>query len=368
MGDIVMRSLGKKILINRMNRVAGDKQETRDGILWEILPSQRMCKVKIQGSNEMVYAHYPDNIQSTSRWMKVGTSVKIVHTGGVRGWIEIIGLGQTIPTPVPGESGFPTPSVLSDAIISGCGVVECFNDPRMAVLVKVGTYRIAGTIYTLSPISMLYGDNFKMGDGGKMEQIAGAIAISAPPAVGNFRYDMISVGTDGVIDYTAGIASGSDPLKPSVAPGHIALSYILIYGGMTEVRQFDIGRTWKSPEENQLIVTVADNQLSWNELSTTINVSVRDQYGNPKKTTGYGWYITIEFTHGNGKLYSPEEGESVTKVGGHTGPDSDSYTFTYTRYQQETDISPSFTITLDIEKIIQASTFIILLDSEGNPM
>jgi hypothetical protein len=363
-----MKSYGKKFISNKMNQVTRNKRETQDGILWEIFPEVRMCNVKIQGSDEYVYVHYPDNIQSNSNWLKIGTSVKIMHTGGVRGHTEIVGLGQVIPTPVPGESVFPTPPTAPDAIISGCGVVECFNDPRMAVLVKVGTYRIAGTIYTLSPIFMLYGDNFKMGDGGKMEQIAGAIAISAPPAVGNFRYDMISVGTDGVIDYAAGTPATSDPVKPTVASGHIALAYILIYGGMTEIRQFDIGKIWSSPIETQLLVTIADSELSWAELSTTINVSVRDQYGNPRKTTGYGWYIKIEFTHGNGTLYSPEEGSSGSKVGGHTGPNSDSYTFTYTRDQQPTDISPIFTITLEIDKIIQTSTFIMLLDAGGNPM
>lgn len=359
-----MRLYGKKFLKQNIITQVQQRQETRDAILWDVLPTQRLCRVKIQGSNTLIVAHYPENWVKTPTWLKPGNAVKIMHTQGVRGRIELIGHGQCIPTPV---SGGTTPPVAPspDVILTGCYISQCPNQPRMVVLVYIGTYRITEVseiIYTLGPISMLYGDNFKMGDGGKMEQIAGAVAINAAPSTGYYRYDLISVGSNGVLDYTAGTPALSSPVKPSLAASHVMCgNHILVPYGRTAIAQELVGLTWSIPKPTVIVMTIADKDLSWSplQLSTTVKVEVFDQYGNALVTTGYGWYITLEIIAGNGYVSSTEEGESDTKIGSHTGSLS-YYTFGYRRDGAPGDQSPALQAVLEIEyPLITADAIVV---------
>lgn len=348
-----------------MDTVAEKRLETRDGIVWEILDSQRLCKVKIQGSNKLIIAHYPNNIQSVSTWLKVGASVKILHTGGVRGRIEVIGLGQTIPTPITGLQ-YPEMPTSVDALVSGGELTEIFNQPRMAVFVKVGTYRVDNVYYTIPPISMLYGDNYKMGDGGYMEEIAGVVGINAAPSVGLYRYDLISIGTNYVIDYKPGTPS-ANPVKPSIDPLHVKLGdYILIHSGMVEVRQDAIGRVMVAPKPTSLEMVVEDNELEWDQTyEIDITVSVLDQNRNPINRSGDGWYLKLAMIQGNG-IVTPASG--LGYAFGYTGPNSNSFIFKYRRYGLPDDESVVLEATLEIDQVIKTHGYIILLDEDGDPM
>jgi hypothetical protein len=243
----------------------------------------------------------------------------------------------------------------------------------MAALVKVGTYRIGGIDYTLGPITMEYGTNYQLDDGGAMGDIAGAVAISAAPSSGNYRYDLVEVGIDGIIHYKAGTPSAT-PVEPTVdiTPHiHIQLGpYIFVPSGTTEILNgVNIGGRFSTPVPTSLGMVIADQDLDWtlDPTFTSVTVTVYDQYGHTINGTGYGWYLTLEIIDGNGKVSSPEEGESTTKVGGHTGTGS-SYVFTYTRDLLDPgDESPSLQSKLD-GGAISITSYIVLRDVAGDPM
>jgi hypothetical protein len=364
-----MRLYNRKFLSRQMDVMSERRLETRDGIVWAILESQHLCQVKIQGSNKLIIAHYPENIQSSSSWLKIGSSVKILHTSGVRGRIEIVGLGQTIPTPVTG-SQFPDLPTSPDVVISGGELTEIFNQPRMAVFVKVGTYRIDNVVYEILPISMLYGDNYKMGDGGYMEEIAGVVAIDPKPPAGEYRYDVIYIGTDllgtyGHIHYEAGTPS-TVPIKPTVAPLHVRLGdYILVDSGTVEIRQDNIGKVHAAPEPTSLVMVVDDDELDWLDEGTNVTVSVLDQYGNAINKSGVGWYLKLAMIQGNGYVF-PASGFDYAQ--GYTGPSSNSFTFFYGRNNLPEDQSVVLEATLEIDQVIKTQGYVILYDEDGFPM
>ncbi len=361
-----MRLYGKKFLRNKMIERAQARQETRDAILWDVLPTQRLCRVKIQGSNQLIVARYPENWEQTPFWLKPGNAVKIVHTGGIRGHIEVIGHGQLVPTPAAGDQ-FPTPAAGENCVLTGCQLLEISADPRMAVLVTTGTYRIGGTVYTLGG-ALLGNSNMILGDGYALGEIAGLVTIDAAPAEGLARIDRIVVGTDGVIDYVKGTASSS-PTAPATPSNHVSLGTVLVPSGTTAILNQHINRTWSTPEPSELLITVTDSDLAWDELSTTVRVQVRDQYGRgisgPLATNG--WYIQLEIMYGNGTVHSDEEGDSESIIGAHTGVLS-YYDFTYTRNQEPDDSSPTLRASCFVGNEIEAYAMIFLRDEFGEIM
>jgi hypothetical protein len=174
--------------------------ETRDAIVWEVLPAQRICRVKVQSSDEKICCWYPENWQQTPTWLKPGNAVIIRHTGGQRGRLEVIGHGQLVPTPVAGGAA-PAPAVAEDCILTGCQLAEIAADPQMAVFVWTGTFRITGTVYTLGPIAMSDTTLLDMGMEAPIEVTAEVVGIDAAPAAGQFRYDLVVVGADLAVDY-----------------------------------------------------------------------------------------------------------------------------------------------------------------------
>lgn len=362
-----MKLYGKRFLKNTLRSAAFARNDFRDAIVWEINSAQRYARVKIQGTNELIVAYYPDAWGYTPDWLSEGRAVKIAHTCGTIGRIEIVGKGYYVPSPVSGDV-LPPVAVGADCILSGCELRAIPNGARMAVQVLIGTYRISGTEYVLGPISMLYGDAYKLGDGGVMDTVAGVVAINAAPSAGSFRYDLVCVGTDGVIDYVPGTAA-ANPAKPALPGSHVRIGMcILVSGGATEITGADIGREYQAPSPGSVTVTPADADLAWSELSTTITVSVLDQYGNSIGLGGNGWYITLEFAAGNGTISSAEEGSSMSKIGLHTGANQAQGTFTYTRDQLATDESPVFEAVLEINYALYGFGKIILRDAAGDLM
>lgn len=364
-----MRLYGKKLLKKRIDKRIEAKRETRDAIVWDVFSdaNNRFCRVKIQGSNQLITAHYPFNWGIQPEYIKPGNAVKINHQGGIRGKIEIIGHGQLVPSPVSGSSS-PTVVTAPDGVLSGMGVKELPNANSMSVYIEIGSYRISGTTYSASSMIMSATSDAVMGDSTIMGTTAGIVTLDASPSVGYFRYDLISIGTDGVIDYQAGTPSTGEPSAPAVASGHIELATILVYGTQTVMTNQYINAKWQLPVLSVLRASVSDEDLVWMSESTSIiTLSAFDQYGVPysRSVSQGGVLYAVEFTSGNGSL-----SHAVSSTRSEFRTASSSLTFTYTRDNASADISPFFKASVEESYIVESydSIFINLYDSLGEYM
>lgn len=372
-----MRLYGRKFAKQFVNKQVASRDETRDAILWDIDTVNNIARVKIQGSNELVIAHYPRNWKAIPYWLKPGGAVRIIHRSGVRGYVELAGEGRAIPTAVTGAST-PTTGTGADGIIAtdatGTYLSISETDPEsMAVLIYGGTYRINNTVYDTNPppldyITMSNPAPMVMGCGTVMGSKALKIQINTAPSAGNFRYDLICVGIDNIIDYIAGTAS-STPVKPSVPADHIAINYILVQGSVTEIYDHDVGAIWVAPVPTTLNIVLGDAEFAWDAgddyPETTIAVTVKDQYGNTISASPDQYTITLTKSYGTGQVYSSDSGWDNDTV---SQPCYSNYTFKYKRDQTTTEHSPTFTITLELDVPFNNIINIILLDVSGDPI
>lgn len=357
-----MRTYKQRFLRRQFSDMVDTRVESRDAILWDVIPNQRVCRVKIQGSDNLIIARYPENWRQIPEWLKPGNAVRIAHRGGVRGHIEVVGHGMTLPTAVTGGTAAPAIATPADAVMSGC-MVQAFDPAKMGVIVRSGTFRIGGIIYTLEGALMSAASPWLMGVTNlMMGQVGGIFVVPTAPAAGKYRIDIIAVGTDLVIDYIAGSATAI-PVQPDTPADHVLFGTILVSSGVTSIPQTCINRPLVPPAPATLGVTIADNELAWAELSTTITVKVYDQYGQ-LVDIGSG-FMTAEFLSGNGTL-SVDGSSSKTIVG--TRMTGSQAVFTYTRDKLATDVSPILKFTLEKTPPLTGTGNITLLDSDGNEM
>lgn len=321
-----MRTYGKRLLRSAADKATKQAVESRDAVLWDILLPERVCRCKIQGSNELIIARFPQNWATVPEWAKPGQAVRIAHRGGVRGYIEVVGFGRAIPTPVSG-SATPTPSTPDNAILAGCLLKAIPQTPGMSVYVTAGRARFGGVEYTVPAVAMASGSAFKMNMGMAMGDVAGVFTISAPSA-GQFRYDLFSLSPTLVVTKTIGAAFTTAESKPALPGGHLPISYLLVRGGQTVITAADIGQSWSAPVPASIATTATDNGTAW-----SIVASVKDQYGNAI-TTSLGWNITAIIASGDG---------SIAPASGNTGSGS-SFTFTYTEGTVGTLVIIEFTL------------------------
>ena len=307
-----MRTYGKRSLRGAADKAAGQKVESRDAVLWDVLLSERVCRCKIQGSGELVVARFPQNWASVPEWAKPGQAVRIAHRGGVRGYIEVVGFGRAIPTPVSG-SATPTPETPSDAILEGCLIKAIPQTPRMSVYVTTGWVRFSGEELAVPAVAMAAGSAFKMDMGIAMGEAAGVFTVSAPSA-GQFRNDLFSLSPSLVVTKTAGAAFTITESKPALPGGHLPIGYLLVRGGQTVISAADIGQVWSVPVPASIDAVATDNGEEW-----SIVAGVKDQYGNGI-TTPFGWNLSASIASGDG---------SIAPASGNTGSGS-GFTFTYT--------------------------------------
>ena len=307
-----MRTYGKRSLRGAADKAAGQKVESRDAVLWDVLLPERVCRCKIQGSGELIIARFPQNWATVPEWAKPGQAVRIAHRGGVRGYIEVVGFGRAIPTPVSG-SATPTPETPIDAIMAGCLIKAIPQTPRMNVYVTTGWVRFGGEEYMVPAVAMASGNVFKMDMGIAMGEAAGVFNVSAPSA-GQFRNDLFSLSPSLVVTKTAGAAFTTTESKPALPGGHLPIGYLLMRGGQTVITATDIGQVWSVPVPASIDAAAVDNGTAW-----SIVASVKDQYGNAI-TTPLGWNLTATIASGDG---------SIAPTSGNTGSSS-SFTFTYT--------------------------------------
>ena len=111
-----MKLYGKRFLKNSLRSAAFARNDFRDAIVWEINSADRYARVKIQGTNELIVAYYPDAWAYAPDWLSEGRAVKIAHTCGTIGRIEIVGKGYYVPSPVSGDV-LPPVAVGADCIL-----------------------------------------------------------------------------------------------------------------------------------------------------------------------------------------------------------------------------------------------------------
>jgi hypothetical protein len=234
-----------------------------------------------------------------------------------------------------------TDGAASGGVTHGGDVTERWSMP-WAVAVKGGTYRIAGRTYTLPETLYLEG----------LGSIAAIVQCGLPPAsVGMFRYDLLSINSGGTITVTNG-TEAYPPVMPSTPTNEVKVNHVLRYYGQTSIVQADIGQIMSAPTLTSITIDVADDELAWGEMSTSVTAYVYDQYG--VLYTG-GAVLSASIDSGNGSI-SP-----TTQSGG-----SSSFTFTYTREGTTGDISPYITIRTPEGQF--NTTFITLLNASGHVM
>ena len=289
-----MRLYGKRFAKQAIEKKTRAVQETRDAILWDVDLANSTCRVKIQGSNTLVVAHYPRNWKAIPYWLKRSNAVRILHRSGNRGYIEVIGEGRAVPTPISGEA-LPPEETLPDGIVSGC--VMSAKETAMAVIITSGTYRIDGTIYALTvggAYVLFDSETYVFFDSETYELMQpedGTIIkyIDAAPSVGQFRYDAFCVGIDGVIDYVKGTSS-STPAQSPIPPDHVLIgSYILVRGGVTVIESKDIGNIWTEPYASIIAINIEGQGAVYDEMpfvpgqstqTADIVLRLKDQYNN----------------------------------------------------------------------------------------
>lgn len=321
-----MRLYNRSIMRKRVGDIERWTITDRDAVVWSVDTSNFYALVKVQGSGTLIKAHYPRNYRVLPTWLKPGNSVRIRHRSGAQGFVEVIGHGRAIPTPVAGGS-LPPPTNQSDGIIWGMAVLVYGG---MNVTVSDGAFRINGAIYLYftgltgyivmdDPAPMIMGNVIKMGSAYTVTPIA----FDAPPAVGFCRYDALFVGTDSVIDYVAGAVGTVDhePSFPSIPTDHVLIAYIFVYGGMGSITAADIGGRWTLPAPTYVGGSSAIKQSDGTYLfpwstggsSPTVNVTVQvtNQYTQPQTV---GATVTVTMLYGSGD-FSIDSGANWYSMG-----------------------------------------------------
>lgn len=315
-----MRANNKKFLGNKTERRISRHKESKDCIIWEVYPQNRVARVRIQGSSKDIMAKYPQSWEETPTWLKKGNVARIVFTGGVRGRVELVGTGHLRPTPYDGSAAMPTTGASDDGVLSGGNVYPIPLNPRMAVMVKTGTYQIGGVSYSLGPMTMGVGNTVYMGDGVVMGQTAAVITIDSV-ASGYYRYDLICVGTDGVVDYVKGtaVAEGTEPTLPDLPADHVMLGRVFVYPGLTAITANELSSYYVAPKVTSLVLEVRYNNnviTSWlyNNFDKilTIRATTKDQYGNTVTLSG-PLTFSFQILNGEGTLYN-SLGESTDEL------------------------------------------------------
>ena len=213
-------------------------------------------------------------------------------------------------------------------------------NPCNIVVVKGGTYRIDGELYTLTESLSFTG----------IGSVAAIVDCGeAPAASGDYRYDLLSVDAAGDVTVTAG-DEDTTPVMPDTPADEVKLNHVLRYYGQTKIAQGDIGKIFVAPRLTRLTVTASDEELAWGETTSTLTVYCYDQYDAlyaGAKT------INAEIISGNGTV------APTVRTGTAT-----SFSFTYTRGGNDPgDLSP--TIQFSSPTGIMTVIPIRLLDGDG---
>lgn len=353
MPRLYSKRVGTHLVDNRVRK----RTEERDAIVWQIDQDNDIIYLKLQGSDTLVRAYYHQVVTTIPAYLKTGSAATIRFRRGNKGYVDVIGSGRAIPTPVASGSALPEIN-LADMILTGMEVTAT-SPATMSVAVAAGTYRIANQLYVFSgtsnfvyvmddPPPLLMGtDDVTMGP-----QYFTIDIPAAPSTPGYGRYDILVVGTDQEIDVISGTAvnlSTTAPTMPSVPLNHILVAYIFVQYGNTVVTQDMIGQNYASPVAETVTVVLSgswvttygsEQALDWNPLSTpnpdcTITISAIDQYGGQMNWGGARGRLTK--AGGFGQLYGSYSGWKTDWVESQVTTQA---VFKYQRDQSVSEISP----------------------------
>jgi len=352
-----MKLSRRKTLGGIISKATEQRVESRDGVLWAI-DSDSSCRVKIQGTDKLITCHFPRNQYARPSWLKIGNAVRIVHRGGNRGYIEVVGQGRAIPQPTLGGS-LPPPGVTSDGVISGM-IVSATVPATNNVVISPGTYRINGTVYYFSGLEegwpMMAEPSMEMGVAPVHLMGDLGFGLEAAPAAGYFRYDLVVIGADRVIDYITGVPATSNPPMPAVPSDHILLRFILRVAGDTSIPSERIGIYWTEPKATSVTLDYT-TPFAWsNSTSTpekTITVNIKDQYGRAFSAPSTGWKVTAYKIVGTGQLYSSYSEYQTDTVEMHMLYGS-STSFRYQRDQTVGEVQPYMMVTVECQPPLRA--------------
>lgn len=310
-----MRLYGKRFIGRNVERRISSRAETKDAIVWDVLPLQHVARVKIQGSSTLIIAKYPQGWVQTPEWLKPGNVVKVNFTGGNRSRCELFGQGYLRPTQYDGTASTPTPTAAPDDVLTGGYIYPIPLQPRMAVYVKTGTYRIDGTTYVLGPMTLADDNNALVGDGLPLDYTAAVINIDSV-AAGYYRYDLFCVGTDGTVDYVKGtaVAAGTEPTLPALPADHVQLGRVFVYPGLTAITANELSSYYVAPKVTYLTVTSSPDHLHLSDTYDkllTITAVTKDHYGNTVTLSG-PLRFSFQIFAGNCTLYTAD-GESTSE-------------------------------------------------------
>jgi len=368
-----MRMYGRKFASRAINKRTSLRTESRDAVLWTIDWTNRICNVKIQGSNELVTAHFPQNEARLMSFMRKGNAVRVVHRGGIRGYLEVVGHGMAIPTPVSGDF-HPALSDLPDGVTE-CGQIIPTEPASMSVTILDGYYRINGVLYTLSGGAfgeietsedstvltnetyppMTTDDPYQYVTTSEDSEILtneifppmlsdapiGDYELDAAPTGNKFRYDCFYVGIDGIITYLKGSEASSSPSKPSIPVDTVLIGqYILLWTGVTEITGQNIGMLWETPYASDVGISAID-EFPWDggdsTPETNVTVTVYNQYG---WAISGSYTLVLSMLLGSGQVYSSQTGWNSSEVTQQIS--GTAYTFKYQRNQVIVETSPYF--------------------------
>lgn len=400
-----MRMYGKRFIRNDRIRVIESHRETRDGIIWAIDTTTRTVNIRIQGINKDIKAYFPENWHEPPPWCKLGNAVKIMHTGGSRGRIEIFGNGLIVPYPQTGAL-WPSDPIQENSVLTGLRVSAMPNRDVERVYVTPGTAMIEGTLVTVSEITMDDGDDFKMGDGGIIGNVAAVLNcfpdvdtyIGAYPDW-NYRIHSVQLDMSGNITISYGplffafndgtvykrVGGGTYSLdnlpRPEVPWGSIELATVLRYEGQSVIHDYDIDFQWRntspwsrySRSPARIDAVFASVVMQWTDSTVNITITCYDNLNQLMYFEEQRMEISI--IQGNGELKDLvyDEGYDTT-ITAHqyrdivTGVWHPIWYIQYKRGQLVTDVSPTIQFKLLINKEIISYGAIELLDAGGNPM
>ncbi len=367
-----MRTYRRNFIKKALNDSTKRSKESRDGVIWYV-DSDSSCRVKIQGTDNLVTAHFPRNQKARPSWMRPGNAVRIIHRGGTRGYIEVAGQGRAIPQPSLGNA-LPNPGITGDGIIEGM-LTTATEPPGNSVTITNGSYRINGIIYYFTGTGLGYvlmkdPATMTMGDYPVTKMGISLYYLDPAPAVGYFRYDILVIGNDQMIDYIKGGEVTSNPVMPDVPTNHILICSILRIGADTVVENSRIGMKWTTPKVTQ-VELVYDPDFYWDFGDDTpemdIQIKIKDQYGHSISTVVYT-RISLQKLFGTGKVWSESTGYHDTYV--QQIITGSSYTFKYERNQLASpEIYPHLLFTLDSSPELYAeASDIVLYDDQGDPI
>lgn len=400
-----MRMYGKRFIKQERDKSISYRRETKDGVIWTIDLTNKRVTVKVQGSNTEIAAYFPENTHSPPEWCKLGNPVKIMHTQGIRGRVEVIGHGLVVPYPVSGNI-WPSDPVQENMVLTGLQVLAMPNIPGNKIIVTTGTARIEGTLVTVDAMSLEDGDDYEMGEGGYIGEIAAVLSAGLAVSTGaypdwGYRINSVQLDQSGNITVTSGNqfeaynngiilmdGGGAPPAgsslnnlpRPSVPWGSLELGTILRYENQTIIRDFDINyeliktlpwsRYGRLP--TRLDIEIDPPSMTWADSVADIDVTCYDNLEQLMKFD----YVSLEASiiSGNGLLRDRihDTGWDTTIIANQiidqTGLRFPYWGLEYKRGQLVTDVSPMIQFKLMINNELKTYNGILLLDAGGNPM